>query len=286
MLAIFKKEFYSYFYNMSGYIFLALFIFIASVFFSLLNIFQGFPDFQYVISDMTILFLIIIPILTMNLYAQEMKNKTDQLIFTVPVSITKITLGKYFAAVTLFSFAIVITFLLPITLSFFSSLPLAQICGTYLGYFLLGLCFISIGIFISALCENQIAAAISTFAAIFICFMIDNLATIFPTGKNSSALFIFILISIFCGIIYTRIKNFIPAAIIFIIMTILLIAAYFFNLPIFDSAVYKISNFVSLLARFNNFSAGILNLSDIVYYLSFVSLFLFMTINTIEKRKW
>lgn len=286
MLAIFKKEFYSYFYNMSGYIFLGLFIFIASVFFSLLNIFQGFPDFQYVISDMTILFLIIIPILTMNLYAQEIKNKTDQLIFTVPVSITKITLGKYFAAVTLFSSAIVITFLLPITLSFFSSLPLAQICGTYLGYFLLGLCFISIGIFISALCENQIAAAISTFAAIFVCFMIDNLATIFPTDKNSSTLFIFILILILCGMIYTRIKNFIPTAIIFIIMTILLIAAYFFNLPIFDSAVYKISNFVSLLSHFNNFSAGILNLSDIIYYLSFISLFLFMTINTIEKRKY
>ena len=285
MLAIFKKEFYSYFYNMSGYIFLALFIFIASLFFSLLNIFQGFPDFQYVISDMTILFLIIIPILTMNLYAQEIKNKTDQLIFTVPVSITKITFGKYFAAVALFSSALVITFLLPITLSFFSSLPLAQICGTYLGYFLLGLCFISIGIFISALCENQIAAAISTFAAIFICFMLDNLVSILPTDKNSSAFFIFILIAILCEIIYVRIKNFIAALITFIILIILLITAYFFNLPLLDSAAYKISNFVSLLARFNNFSAGILNLSDIVYYLSFIAVFLFMTINTIEKRK-
>ena len=118
MLSILKKELRSYFNCMSGYVFLAFFIFITGLYFSLINIFQGIPDYQYVISDSTIMFLIIIPLITMRLYSEEAKNKTDQLLFTSPISIAKITLGKYLASLILFLFALLLTCAFPIILSF------------------------------------------------------------------------------------------------------------------------------------------------------------------------
>lgn len=286
MFAIFKKELHSYFNCMTGYVFIAFFIFITGLYFSLINIFQGLPDYQYVISNTTIMFLVIIPLLTMKLYSQEAKNKTDQLLFTSPVSITKITLGKYFAALILFLSALILTSVFPVTLSFYGSLPVSQILGTYLGYFLLAACFISVGIFISSLSENQIAVSISTFAVIFVFYIIDSLISNLPTGKNSSAVFIFSLAIGLCYMIYTRTKNILSSIIIFITMLITFSVAYFYNLSIFDSAMYKILSWFSLLSHFNNFGSGILNLSDIIYYLSFIVFFLFITINTIEKRRW
>lgn len=286
MFAIFKKELHSYFNCMTGYVFIAFFIFITGLYFSLINIFQGLPDYQYVISNTTIMFLVIIPLLTMKLYSQEAKNKTDQLLFTSPVSITKITLGKYFAALILFLSALILTSVFPVTLSFYGSLPVSQILGTYLGYFLLAACFISVGIFISSLSENQIAVSISTFAVIFVFYIMDSLISNLPTGKNSSAVFIFSLAIGLCYMIYTRTKNILSSIIIFITMLITFSVAYFYNLSIFDSAMYKILSWFSLLSHFNNFGSGILNLSDIIYYLSFIVFFLFITINTIEKRRW
>lgn len=286
MLAVLKKELLSYFNCLSGYVFLTFFIFISALYFSFINIFQALPDYQYVISNTTIMFLIIIPLLTMKLYSEEAKNKTDQLLFTAPVSITKITLGKYFAAVILFLFALILTTIFPIVLSFYASLPVAQIFGTYLGYFLLGACFISVGIFISALSENQIAVSISTFAIIFLFYVLDSFALNLPTGKISSAIFILCLIILLSYLIYNRTKIFFVPLICFVIGLLSLIVAYFFDLNIFDSAIYKILSWFSLLSHFNNFGNGILNLSDIVYYVSFIILFLFLTVNTIEKRRW
>ena len=290
MLAILKKEFCSYFYNMTGYVFLAFFIFFNGLYFSLININNGLAEYQYVLSCSTIIFLIIIPLITMRLYAQEKKNKTDQLLFTAPVSMTKITLGKYLAATSLFLLALGLTFIFPSILLFFikdiSGFPLAKILGTYLGYFLLGSCFISIGIFISALSENQIAVSISTFGLIFIFYVLDNLAMRLPTDIISSMIFILILILSLCFLIYKRTKNFLLAATVFLFFIAGLISYYYFSPEIFDSAIYKILIWFSLMSRFNNFNEGILNLSDIIYYLSFISLFLFCTVNTLEKNRY
>lgn len=290
MLATFKKEFCSYFYNMTGCVFLAFFIFFNGLYFYFINIINGLVEYQYVLSNSTIIFLIIIPLITMKLYAQEKKNKTDQLLFTVPVSITKITLGKYLAAMTLFLLALILTFVFPSMLLLFvkdiADFPMAKILGAYLGYFLLGSCFISVGTFISALTENQIAVSISTFGLIFIFYILDGIAARFPTSTTSSIIFILILILALCFLIYKRAKSFLLAATVFLFFVAGIISCYHFHPEVFDSAIYKIMSWFSLLSRFNNFNNGILDLSDIVYYLSFISLFLFCTINALEKDRY
>ena len=286
MSAVFKKELRSYFSCMTGYVFLAFFVFITGLYFSHINIFNGSPDYNYTISGTAIMFLITIPMITMRLFSEEAKNKTDQLLFTSPVSITKITLGKYFAALTLFLISMLLTAVFPVILSTRGVLPTAQILGTYLGYFLLGSCFISIGIFVSCLSENQIAVSIATFAIIFVFYILDALAVNFPSGKTSSTIFILCVIFFLCYVLYSRVKDFLLPLVVFLIGVTGLVLAYFYNLEIFDSAIYKTLSWFSLLAHFSNFENGILNLSDIIYYISFIILFLYITINTIEKRRW
>ncbi len=287
MGAVFKKEIGSYFKSMTGYVFLSFFLFMTSVLFLLINVSRGTVYYQYVISSSTMTFLIIIPMLTMKAYSQEAKDQTDQLLFTSPVSIAKITLGKYFAAVSLFSLALIITFVFPIILacSYSGSLPVAQIAGTYFGYFLLGCCFISVGIFLSTFSDNLVAVSISTFAVTFAFCMLDNFVGELPSGKNFSAAFLLAIVIYACYMIYKRAKSLVAAVVAFVMCAGGLAFGYFKDMSLFDGAMRKVLLWFSLLYRFDNFGQGVLNLSDVVYYLSFITLFLFLTINKLERRK-
>jgi ABC-2 type transport system permease protein len=284
--AIFKKELKLYFSSLSGYVLLAFFVFITALYFIIINISQNYLDYQYVISNTSIIFLIIIPLLTMRLFSEEARNKSDQLIFTAPVSSLSIVLGKYFAALFLFFIAMLITVIFPIILSFFGALPVAQIVGTYIGNFLLAACFISVGLFISALSDNQVAVAITTFGSIFLFFILDSLSAAMPVNKSTSTIFLLLLIIILSNYIYNRTKIFLMSFICFLIFTVALIIAYILNLEFLDAVILKISNWFSLMSRFSNFASGILNLSDIIYYLSFVIFFLYLTMEKIESRKY
>ena len=121
---------------------------------------------------------------------------------------------------------------------------------------------------------------------IFVFYILDSIATKLPTDKNSCAVFILCVILFLCYVFHTRLKNFIGSSIFCAVGLIAFFLTYFFAPSVFDSAIYKILTWFSLLSHFNNFGSGILNLSDIVYYVSFVILFLYLTINTIEKRRW
>ena len=289
MRAIFKKEFLGYFRNMTGYIFLSFFIFVTGLYFSMINILSGLLDYQYVLSAISMLFLIIIPLLTMNLFSQEKRNKTDQLLFTAPVSISKITLGKYFASLSLLLVGLLITFIFPAILLFFveniNDFAFGSILSSYLGYFLLGGCFIAVGLFISSLFENPIVVSIVTFGTLFLFYILEGLAEKLPKDKFSCALFVGFSILCLCWILYRRIENFLFAGIFFLVLIGILISLYFFMPDIFDSGIYKILIWFSLLSRFNNFSNGILSLADIFYYLSFIIFCLGININMIENKR-
>ena len=289
MRAIFKKEFFGYFHNMTGYIFLSFFIFMIGLYFSLINVFAGHLDYQYVLSNTSILFLIIIPLLTMNLFSQEKRNKTDQLLFTAPVSVLKITLGKYFAAVSLFFFAMFLTLIFPSILLIFAEnindLAFGRILSSYLGYFLLGACFIAVGLFISSLFENSIVAGIIIFGSLFCFYILEGVAEKLPKDKISCLIFVFLFICLLSVIIYKRIGDRLISTVFFLILSLILVGLYFFVPNIFDSGIYKILIWFSLLSRFNNFRNGIISLADIFYYLSFISFFLAMNVNMLESSR-
>ncbi|MDD3840544.1 MAG: ABC-2 transporter permease [Clostridia bacterium] len=233
MWAVYKRELMEYYLTPIGYIFMGFFLIVSGYFFSVTNLLQANPFFNNVLSSITFIFLFIVPILTMRLIAEESKNNTDQLLITSPLKIGWIVISKYLAALTVFTLTILITMIYPFILSIYGEIAWAEIWGGYLGFFLLGGCFISVGLLISSLTENQIIAAVVTFCVSLLLWVIDF------------------------------IKSFTNNAV-----------------------VIKIIDAISLFRRYSEFTMGILSLANIVYYISFIIFFIFLTVKVIERKRW
>lgn len=286
MISIIKKELKAYFTSVIGYVLLAGFVFFNALYFSAINVKNLYPDYSYVLGYTSIIFLIMIPILTMRLFAEEAKQKTDQLLYTAPLKIEQIVLGKFFSALSFLLIGMLITMLFPIALSFFGVVPKAKIISGLLGYFLVGAAFISVGMFISVLTDNQIVAAFGSFAFLFILYNLYGLVSIVPTDTTASIAFICVLLLAFCYVLYNATKNIyagITAGAIGLAVIIILAVA---NPLVYDGAITKFLDWFSIMSRFDNFYNGILSVTDIVYYVSFSAAFVYLSINVIEKRRW
>ncbi|MCL2379104.1 MAG: ABC transporter permease [Defluviitaleaceae bacterium] len=287
MIPIYKKEIRTYFTQMMGYIFLGFMTILMGLFFTIMTLMTRNANFQNVLSSTTMFFLFLIPILTMRLFSEEARHKTDQLLFTSPLTVTQIVLGKFFAALTLFLLATAITATFPLMVSYFAeSMPVSRIVGTYVGWILVGVSCIAVGVFISVLTENQIIAAVGTFAAIFTMFLMEAFAISMPTTALASLMFVGLVIIGVAGIWFNSTRNILSSIVVCVIGIGVAVGLYFFNNLIFDGIIVRTLRWFSVYARFDSFAMGILNLSDIVYYLAFIALFVYLSINVIEKRRW
>jgi len=160
MLAIIKKEVKSYFLSPIGYVFIGLFLLMASVFFYLNTIYSGVAYFEYMFYSLATVITFLIPVLTMRLFAEERKNGTEQLLLTSPRSITSIVLGKFISAAIVVFIAEGLTFIYYGILCYFGTPHLGTALTTLVGFFLLSLAYISFGMFASSLTENQIIAGV------------------------------------------------------------------------------------------------------------------------------
>ena len=286
MLAIYRKEMRAYFSHMMGYVFLAFTLLIIGIGFALGNVLSMSANFHRALESATMFFFILIPVLTMRLFSEEARQKTDQLIFTSPLSIVSIVVGKFFAAFSLFLLAMSITVILPLMISRFGDVPVSHVAGTYIGFALIGAACIAVGVFISVLTDNQIIAAVITIGAIFVMFIINAVAAMMPTTTFASLVFVFLVITAVVAIWYNATRKIIATVIVAIIALALASGLYMYNNLIFDGIIVRVLLWFSLFGRFENFSRGILNINDIVYYISFSTLFVYMTVNVIEKRRW
>lgn len=233
MLAIFKKELKSYFYSPVAYVLIGLFILVASVFFFLGNIGVQSADFTQILSPITFILIIIVPVMTMRAIAEDRKNGTEVLLRSSPASITDMVLGKYLAVLALFIIMTVLMLIYLLVIFMYGGRPsMGPIIGGLIGFVLLGASYISIGVFASALTENQIISAIVSFVMLLLISFIEGIGN----------------------------------AIGGVATTIL--------------------NWFALTARYYDFTKGMFNVANVVYYISFIAVFLFMTIRLIEKRRW
>jgi len=284
--AVIMKELRTYFTQMTGYIFLALMTLLTALFFVVMNVFTLNPSFQVVLNQTTILFFILIPTLTMRLFADEIKNRTDQLLYTSPLAVWQIVLGKYLAASALFILSMVITMIFPLMISQYGELPISQIAGSYVGYTLVGMGLIAIGLFISVLTENQIIAAVGTAGAIFFLNILDGFAGGMPADATSSLVFVGFIIVAVAGILYHSTKNIVAPVILALAGFAAAGGLFFTNRMMFDALIPRTLRWLSVFSRFDTLSRGVLNLADIVYYVTFALVFVYLTINVIEKRRW
>jgi len=184
MKAIIKRELRAYFTSVLGWIFLAAFFFLFDLYFWAYSLNSGYPYIAYSISAVTFIFLIIIPILTMRSMAEDRRTKTDQLLYTAPISIPRVILGKFFAMVIIFSIGIAFVCLCPLIMSCFGTVPYAQSYTAILGVWLFGLLAIAIGLFLSALTESQVIAAVLSFGVLFLGYMMDSITSMISSSGN------------------------------------------------------------------------------------------------------
>ena len=233
MLAIYKRELRAYFVTPIGYVCLAIFLAASGFLFSLTTLQAQTTDIGSFFTFSLFLLIIVCALLTMRLFAEEKKLRTEQLLMTAPVSITGMVAAKFFAAETVFAIAVLLSSLNVIPLYLYAEPYPAQIVGNYVAFFLVGSSFISIGIFMSSLTENQLAAAVATIGTL---------------------LFLLII-------------NF---------------ANSYIDLYIFRYVI----DWLSVYARYQNFTMGIFDYNALLYYCSICFVFLYLTGRVYEKRRW
>jgi ABC-2 type transport system permease protein len=286
MLEILNKELKSYFHSSASYIFLFVFLLISGVFFTLSNLITGSGDYTNIVYSMIFIFLFLVPILTMRIIANETHEKTDQLLLTSPLKIWEIVVGKFLASTIVFFIAVIITFIYPVILKNLGSFPVGETIGAYIGFILLGLCFISIGIFISALTENQVTAAVGTFGTLFIIWILDWIGSGLPTSVISGVIFTEILVAIISLFLYYNSQNIIISVSTGVIGSLIVLVVYLKNKNLYDGFIVKFVDWFSLIKRYEPFNMGMLSASSIAYYISFCVFFILLTINVIDRRRW
>ena len=287
MLAIMEKELKSYFHSMIGYLFLAVFWAAAAVYFTAYCLSYGVMDFGgYVLASITILFIVIVPVLTMRLMADEKKQKTDQLLLTAPVKASSIVIGKYLAVLVLYGIGLLGVFGFAVILSFFGTMVWKMVITTFIGFFLLGACFLAIGTFVSCCTESQVAAAAISFGVVLLCFLLPNIVSLAPGRARYTFVIVGFFIVLLAMFFYHETKSLPIGAGAAVVGIGGLAAAWFIKPELFDNGLAKMVAWISILDRYDNFINGIFDASSIVYYLSFIVVFLFLSIQTIEKRRW
>lgn len=184
MNAIFRKEFKSYFHSFIGWLYLAIAIACTGIYSANDNFKYGSNSLKDVMSGISFLILITVPIISMKIISEDRKNKTDQLMLTAPVSLWDIVLGKYFAMVAIFAIPCAMAAMIPVILMSYGTIDIAGSYISLLGYFLMGCMALAIGELISALTENIVLSALFTFLALFLCFIMQGICYMISSSGN------------------------------------------------------------------------------------------------------
>ena len=286
MTAIYKRELKSYLTSMVGYLFIFFILVLTGIYFSAYQLSAAYPKFEYTLSAVTFVFLIGVPILTMRVLAEERKQKTDQLLLTAPVSVGNIVIGKYLALVTVYAIPILVMCIYPLIMSKFGTVAFGSAYTAILGFFLLGCANIAIGVFMSALTESQVIAAVLTFVLLFAFYMMNGISSFFSKTSMSTCVTFGLLILAAAIILYTMIKNALISAIAAVIGEVILVVIYVVKSSVFEGGIQKVLNIFNLSGHFDNFTSNIFDNKGIVYFLSVIAVCLFLTMQSISKRRW
>ncbi len=286
MGAVFKKEFKAYFTNMTGYVFMAFLLLFSGIYVTAVNLKGGLASFEYTLSSMSMVFIFIIPILTMRSIAEERHSRTDQLLYSLPLRVSDIVLGKFFAMLAVLAIPVAIMSAYPLILSAFGTVHYAACYGAMLAFFLLGAALIAICMFMSALTESQIIAAVLSFGVLLVAYLMSGIASLIPSTAMASFLALIVVSIVLAAIVWLLTKNPVVALIAAAICIVPLSLLYYFNSSVFAGLFQEMLNTLSLFDRFDNFIYGIFDVTALVYYISVIVFFLFLTMQSVEKRRW
>lgn len=286
MLAILKRETKSYFTGMIGYVVVAVFLAVLGLYFTNQNLMFASPDFGGVLYTCTILLLFLLPALSMRSFAEERRTKTDQLLLTSPVSIPGIVLGKFLAQMAVFCVPLLVAAVMPLILTAFGRVNLIGAYASLLGFVLLGAACISIGTFLSSLTENQIIAYLSTFGVLLVGYLMNGIRSMFTSGNLLAFLVFTVVLLIAAILVGVTCKSLVAGAGTFFAGVAALFVLFTVRPAWLLSAFNAVLSALALFDPFTNIVSGMFSLTAMLYYLSVTALFLFLTGQTLERRRW
>lgn len=286
MTAIFKREFKSCFTGMIGWVIAAVSLFFLGLYFTNRNLLYASSDFASVLYTMTMILLFLLPAISMRSFAEERKNKTDQLLLTSPVSIPAIVAGKFLAELAVFALPLAAAVVMPLLLQAFGTVSLVAAYSALLGYLLLGGACLAVGTWISALTENQILAYLATFGALLVAYLMNGIQTMFTTG-NLLAFIVFMIVllvaSVLVGVVCKRLA---AGAVVFCAGAVVLFVLFQLRPAWLLTAFNAVLSALALFEPFKDIVGGMFSIPAIVYYLSVMGLFLFLTGQALARRRW
>ncbi|WP_294716041.1 ABC transporter permease [uncultured Gemmiger sp.] len=286
MTAIFKREFKSCFTGMIGWVIAAVSLFFLGLYFTNRNLLYASSDFASVLYTMTMILLFLLPAISMRSFAEERKNKTDQLLLTSPVSIPAIVAGKFLAELAVFALPLAAAVVMPLLLQAFGTVSLVAAYSALLGYLLLGGACLAVGTWISALTENQILAYLATFGALLVAYLMNGIQTMFTTG-NLLAFIVFMIVLLVAAVLVGVIcKRLAAGAAVFCAGAVVLFVLFQLRPAWLLTAFNAVLSALALFEPFKDIVGGMFSIPAIVYYLSVMGLFLFLTGQALARRRW
>lgn len=286
MIAVFKHELKNYFHSFTAYVFGAFLLAIVGIGAMLYNLQAAVSNFEYVLSFGMIIFVVIVPILTMRVIAEERKQKTDQLLYSLPISTVQVIMGKYLALLVVYLIPLLIISIYPLIFAQYGDVYLPTSYGSLIAIFIMGAALVALGVFISSLTDNQGLAAGIGIAAILFNYYSVSLSEYVSSTSVGSIIALALLALIIGAIVRYLTRNEMLGYGVTLVLIAAITVTSFIDPTVFEGLLPKIMRQLSLFNRFNTFVSGVFDLTAIFYYISVIVFFLFLSVQSMEKRRY
>ena len=286
MIAVLKHELRLYFQSLTAYVFGAFLLLVVGIGAMLYNLQAAVSNFEYVLSFSSMVFVVIVPILTMRVIAEERKQKADQLLYSLPISTTAVVMGKYLALLLVYLVPLIFISIYPLIFSRYGEVYLLTSYGSLFAFFVMGAALIAVGVFISSLTENQGFAAGIGVAVILFNYFSVSLAEYTSATAFGSAVALFVISALIGWVIKNITRNETIGYGTGLALMFTTAIFYIVDSEKFEGLLPDIMKKLSLFDRFETFVNGVFDLTALVYFGSVIVLFLFLSVQSLEKRRY
>lgn len=286
MITVYKKDLRIYFSTLSGYIFIAAVLLAGGVYVYMNNFYYGYASFGESINYVPFFFIFLAPVLAAGVFTDERRQKTDQLLYTLPLTSAQVVLGKYLALITVLAVPLAVLGLYPIVMSFYGKVNFAQAYTNLLAVFLLGMALFAICMFISSLTDNIIVSAVLCLAVTFLLYQMNGFARAFSPSAARSYLGLVLLAALYGVFVWYLTRNIYIAAIPSAAGIVVLTLVRRFSQTLLAGKINLMMNGAALFKPLENFKAGIVDVYALICYVSVTVLFVLFTMFAFERRRW
>lgn len=286
MTAVLKHELRNYFHTLTAYVFGAFLLAFIGLGATLYNLQAAVSNFEFVLSFGSLVFVVIVPILTMRVIAEEKKQRTDQLLYSLPIITTEVVLGKYLALLVVYLIPLAVVSVYPLIFARYGDVYLLTSYGSIFAFFVLGAALIALGVFISSLTDNQGFAAGIGIAVILLNYYSASLSENVSSTPAGALIAAFALVIVLGVVIRHLTKNEHLAYGFYFLAGGAVLILYLADPEAFSGLLPSVMKTLSLFERFYVFVNGVFDLTAIVYFVTFAAFFLFLSVQSLEKRRY